>query len=384
MTAASVRTLVAAILAAGAAGATLGLAFPLLALNLDDWGVSEASIGLFTLAAALSTLGMTPFAAPLLRRFGARPVMAVGLLAVAAAFASYPLMPDYGVWMGLRGLAGAGFTLVFVASEALILHHAPTARRGLVVGLYASTIAGSMAVGGEVVRQLGHIGPGAFWVGAGLAIVGALALVLPGPGLPPSDAAESRPAALFGRIWAAPLLMAAPLTMGAIETAAFNFLPIWARRESLGDGTGAAIITAMGLGNLLLQPLVGILADRFGARAAMLACGLVAATVPLVLALIVPDVPLTLGLLFVWSGLATGLYTAGLVLLAKAFAPGQLASANAAYALCYGAGQVAGPAAAGVVFGRMGPDGLLVVLAGCAGAYVLALLLFGRARGGLT
>ena len=52
-------------------GGAIGLSFPLLAYNLDDWGVSEAGIGLFTLAAALSTVIATPFIPPLLGRFGA-------------------------------------------------------------------------------------------------------------------------------------------------------------------------------------------------------------------------------------------------------------------------------------------------------------------------
>jgi predicted MFS family arabinose efflux permease len=115
-------------------------------------------------------------------------------------------------------------------------------------------------------------------------LIGLLALRL--PAMPPTPPAgkEAAPGALFERLYAAPLIMLAPLAMGAIETAKYNLTPIYARRIALGDEVAAALIMASGLGVLLLQPLIGRMADRLGPRVALIACAAGGLVLPLAIA----------------------------------------------------------------------------------------------------
>jgi MFS family permease len=239
-------------------GAAIGLAFPLLAYNLDDWGVSEAGIGLFTLASAVSTVIATPFIPPLLGRFSIRTVLATALMLIALAFSGYLVVQTVPAWFGFRFMAGVAFSLLFVSCEAWALDRAPPDKRGLVMGMFASTFAGAMALGGTVVAFVGYTGVAPFAVGGLIAMLGLFLLLLPGRAPPPPEGESASPKALWERMKTAPIVMAAPLAMGAIETAKYNLIPIYARRIGFADEVGAAMITAAGLGVLVMQPLLGL------------------------------------------------------------------------------------------------------------------------------
>ncbi len=357
-----------------AGGGAIGLSFPLLAFNLDDWGVSEAGIGLFTLAAALSTVIATPFIPPLLGRFGTRAVLALALLLIMISFIGYWLAPTIAAWAVLRFIAGAAFSLLFVSCEAWALDRAEPAKRGLIMGAFASTFAGAMALGGGLVALVGYSGPAPYIAGAGLGAAGLVLLLLPArtPKAPEGESASPR--ALVARIKAAPIVMMAPLAMGAIETAKYNLIPIYARRVGFSDEIGATLITASGVGVLLLQPVLGMLGDRIGVKRGLALCAGAGGLLPLAIAA-VGDAPVfALALVFFYSGLVTGLYTLGIVWLARRFSGPELAAGNAAFALCYGVGQIVGPAGAGAAFGASGPVGFMAGLAAISGIYLVILI----------
>jgi len=364
-------------------GAAIGLAFPLLAYNLDDWGVSEAGIGLFTLASAFSTVVATPFIPALLARFSIRTVLAAALSMAALAFMGYFAFQSPSAWFGFRFLAGVALSMLFVSCEAWALDRASPAKRGLVMGLFASTFAGAMALGGGIVALVGYDGFAPFAIGSLISLAGLFLLTLPGRTPPSPEGASASPKALWARIKAAPLVMAAPFAMGAIETAKYNLIPIYARRVGFPDELGAAMITAAGLGVLMLQPLLGLMADRFGVKRSLAFCAAAGAVLPLLIAGFgTAEGPVLAGV-FAYSGLVTGLYTIGIVWLARRFSGATLASGNAAFALCYGLGQMLGPAGAGAAFTAFGPIGFMAGLSAVAALYLALLacfLAFGGAR----
>jgi MFS family permease len=366
-------SIVAAIGVAGIAGATLGLAFPLLALNLDDWGIDPGGIGFFTLAAAVSTLLATPLVPPILARAPLRLVLIAALAALALVYVGYHLVRDFWAWMGLRTIGGMAFAFLFVGCEAWILERTPAARRGLIIGVFASVVAGSMAIGGVVIGLVGHRDAAPFLAGAGLAIAGMAFALLPGKGLTAPEGAAARPSALLARIAAAPAVMMAPFIMGAIEIAKYNLIPIYARRIGLGDETAALMVTASGVGVLALQPMIGLLADRLGVRRTLALCAVCGVGLPLALLAVGAQSWPALALTALYSGAVTGLYTVGLIWLAQRFQGGELAGANAAYALAYGMGQLLGPLAAGPSFAAFGPPGFIAALAGFSALYLAGL-----------
>jgi predicted MFS family arabinose efflux permease len=119
---------------------------------------------------------------------------------------------------------------------------------------------------------------------------------------------------------------------------------------------------------------LGILADRIGVRPSLALCAAAGAAAPLAIAAVGAQAGWAFGLVFLYSGLVTGLYTVGIVWLARRFVGAELAAGNAAFALCYGVGQIIGPAGAGAAFGAFGPIGLMAGLAAMSGLYLAALM----------
>lgn len=62
-------------------------------------------------------------------------------------------------------------------------------------------------------------------------------------------------------------------------------------------------------------------------------------------------------ILFLWGGVVAGLYTVGLAHLGSRLSGRDLASANAAFVLCYGIGMLVGPQIIGIGMDLFGPNG---------------------------
>jgi MFS family permease len=127
------------------------------------------------------------------------------------------------------------------------------------------------------------------------------------------------------------------------------------------------------MGILFFQIPLGWIADRTGRRGTLTAIALVATLGPLLIWMAGTRLGLLLPILFIQSGVASGLYTVGLSLLGERFTGGRIAAANAAFIFAYGLGSLLSPPAAGVAMDGFGPAGVLVVLGVTAGAYLLFL-----------
>ena len=99
-------------------------------------------------------------------------------------------------------------------------------------------------------------------------------------------------------------------------------------------------------GNIALQIPLGMLAERQGAHRALLLCAL--ATV--LGCLLLPwsfDSLLVWPIVFVWGAVSFGIYTMALIELGERFSGSMLIAGNAAFALVWGVGGIAGPPVTG-------------------------------------
>jgi predicted MFS family arabinose efflux permease len=127
---------------------------------------------------------------------------------------------------------------------------------------------------------------------------------------------------------------------------------------------------------------IGWLSDRLSRIAALRLCSVVGLVGAVVL-LSVSASPLVLfGLLFVWGGVASGIYPVALSMAGDRFRGGDLVSANAAIIIAYGLGGLVGPAMGGAAMDIRNPQGLLwlfvLLFAGLLAGIWRA---FGRGRG---
>ncbi len=71
-----------------------------------------------------------------------------------------------------------------------------------------------------------------------------------------------------------------------------------------------------------------------------------------------PAPPLLFGLLFVWGGIASGIYPVALSMAGDRFHGGDLVSVNAAMIIAYGLGALVGPPLGGAAMDLRNPQGL--------------------------
>jgi MFS family permease len=372
---------IAAAIGCGATtGVAFGLSLPLLTLRLDDAGHPASVIGLIAAAAALSTLIGTVLTPRVMRAWGGRRGIFAGLLLAAAALLLFPVFETPLAWFGLRVVFGLGITLAYVLSEAWLMELAPEHRRGALIGLYGSVLAGGVGLGALLVGVVGHTGFSPFGLGAAVMVAGALWLAVPGPGAKPPSAGQTQLRSMLVLSWQLWPVMLAPLVMGAVETANLTLLPVYVRLEGLVDPAAAYAVAIYASANVLMQLPLGLLADRIGLKPTLWGCAAAGLAGPLAVHLAGGDQTALYVALFIYSGCVTGIYTLGLVWLAGAVPPGAFVTANAGFALAYGLGMSVSPLLGGLALDAGGGAGWLASQALMALPFVIALAVRGPRR----
>src|SRR5689334_20663714 len=148
-------------------------------------GANESIAGVVTAALLVVTIAGQAAVPSATARFGERPVLAAGLIALGAPAPLYVLDDGLGWLSALSAVRGLGFAVLTVLGASLAARCAPPERRGEAVGIYGLAIAvpNLVAVPAGVALVLdGHVGWLA-WLSAspllGLPLLGALFRALP-------------------------------------------------------------------------------------------------------------------------------------------------------------------------------------------------------------
>lgn len=364
----------AAIASISVVGIAIGLGMPLLSFILEQRGYSASAIGLNTAVAGIASMAGAPIATPLAVRYGVATTMLGAIVAGAFAFVGFYFADAFWMWFPLRVVLHAALTVLFILSEFWITTCAPPRRRGLVLGLYATVLSLGFAVGPWLFATIGSQGLAPFGTAFVLVMLAAVP-VLAARNESPAIDSEGPPAGFIRYIWLVPTATAAVLVFGAVETGGFSLFPVYGTRIGYTEAEAATLLSMIGLGNVLLQIPIGMLSDRVrDRRLILLGCALVGLAGSLALPLIASDWNLTAAILFVWGGVVAALYTVGLAHLGSQLAGRELASANAAFVLCYGIGMVLGPQAIGISMDAFGARGFGWALALFFACYVVLVM----------
>lgn len=341
------RGIAAAIGGVTIVGIVIGLGMPLLSVVMENRGYSAGQIGTNTAISGLAALAAAPLATPIAMRLGVAVTLVASMLISATAFAAFFPLDGFWIWALLRFLLGFAVTLVFILSEFWITSAAPPERRGYFLGIYATVLSLGFATGPLIFAWAGSGGFLPFGIAVAIMSLAIIPVLAARHRSPEILAEEHKPFVPF--LFAAPAATGAALLFGAVDTAIYALLPIHATGMAMPERDAVLLLTAMGLGNVMLQLPLGQLSDRLhDRRVLLLALALFGLVGTAAIASVGANWTLLALVMLVWGGSIAGLYTIGLAHLGARFSGADLASANAAFVFCHAIGMLLGPQLTGL------------------------------------
>ncbi len=355
------RLLAAVIACISVVGFSIGLSIPLVSLALERDGVDSALIGVMAAMPAVGILLCSPLVPRIVARLGTRSTLGLGIAVSGTAVLALPFLDNYWLWLVLRFVMGAADGALFTVSETWINQIAEERNRGRMVALYVSVISLSFASGPLLILVTGSEGVLPFIV-AGVSLYAAgLPLLWTGTNVPPVTGSADFSVLAFVRV--APTLCAAVLLFSFLDGAAMSLLPVFGLRHGYQEAVAATMITALVMGNVVLQLPIGWFADRVNRYGLLFGCGCGVLFGAIILPLVVQIPALMWPALILLGACGGGVYSLALMLVGQRFNGADLVTANAAFGVLWGVGNLVGPFAAGLAMRVLNPDGLPVVLA---------------------
>ena len=354
-------SLTAAIASVTVFGVSVGQGAPLMSLLLEAHGVSVALNGLNAGAAFLGVI-VGPLLAPrCVQRLGIRNFLLVCFGLDIALVLALKAFDSVAAWFALRILLGVVGSSIFASGEAWINLLAGDKGRGRIIGLYAGALSAGFGIGPLVLSITGIGGWPPFIANAAVTALAGLPLL--GVGDVSRSFGRERGASPLTMFARAPFILGAVAIFALYEAALMALLPIWGARIGLTERLAAATLSAVYIGSIVLQMLIGWLSDKLSRTAALRLCGVVGLFGALLVMNVSVSRPVLFGLLFVWGGIASGIYPVALSMAGDQFRGTELVTVNAAMIIAYGLGALAGPALGGLAMDVWNPQGLFWLFA---------------------
>ncbi|MDI6829733.1 MAG: MFS transporter [Actinomycetota bacterium] len=349
-----------------------GVVVPVMPVYARELGIGELGLGMLFASYALGNIAAAVPFGLVSDRFGRRPFLVFGMLAMAGAFVLYAYSGTYATLFLSRFLDGVTAAANWSVGLAIIADAYPAGERGRGMGMVmaamgAGAIAGP-AMGGAFADWLGHRAP--FLVVAGICVLGGVMALasrdLRHVGPRGSEAGYGRMMrevlAYPGMVLVLVIVMMGTVSLGVLEP----LFPVHLR-ENLGlSSTAIGLLFALTvLFYTLASPLAGSLADRRGKRG-LLAAGL-AATALAAPALTFSRDLATAAALFAVCGVTIALFETPTLPLIADLLTGRAeadvhGTAFGLFNMAWAVGYLLGPAAGGFLAQRHGLPTAMVVL----------------------
>ena len=329
----------------------LGMAFggyiPLIALWLNTLNISFSGIGLITGASSIGVIISAYFGPRVVAYIGYLRGAIYGIMIASIAGVAFRFCQTEGMWILLRALAGLGFGLHWVISEAWLGQLVSNKNRTRAMSLYVVSMALGFSAGPLIIWTVGISSPTPFFIIGILQTLSVFPLAWLHDIRPERDD-ETRKSPLF-LITAGPTIAAGCILVGLIDLSLISLLPVLVNRIPKAVGSLAYLLPiAGGLGTVVLQYPLAIISEWLGNRRTayyvtsfgIISCSLI----PFFLHSIIISLILT----FIGCGLIYFVYTISLALLSERFKGNKLISANASFIILFEFSNLIGPIIAGI------------------------------------
>ena len=354
-----------------------GIGIVVLPLWLAQHGLNAAQLGGFASAEWLGMLIGLAVAPRLNSQLGHRIVIAIGLLVSIIGFALIP-NSSWPIWLPAAALIGFGLGLRWIGLEPWLYGIAPSNARGRLVGFHETLLGFAPIITPILTESAGIDGSAIFELGIAFACSAWVPLLLArhAPDTSAETATVSTPHLPHVSNHTLALGVIIAVTAGITEASFSGLFPIFGAGRSLSTEQMATLLSVFGVGGLLLQYLVGWLADHRGLTFATLVCS--GSTVLFALIASLPLGFLGLGMtLFALGGTITAFLTLSIIAATSA-GNGDLSVSVRRVSMAYTASSIFGPLIAGVAMKLLGSEALIWHVGVLAAILCGYLLLKGR------
>ena len=260
----------ALIILVAVSGFSQGMLLPLIAIIFEQDGVSSGLNGLNATGLYLGILLISPFMEIPLRKFGYKPLIVFGGLAVIIAFLLFPVFESFWFWFILRMIIGIGDHTLHFTTQTWITAFTPHNTRGRNISIYGLSFGIGFAVGPLLTNLIEINRSLPFIVASAISLVAWLTVFLLRNEFPDEDLETTN---VFGTLhrfkkvakyaWVAFL---PPFGYGFLEASLNGNFPIYALRINIDVQQVSFILPAFAAGSIITQIPLGILSDSLGRK----------------------------------------------------------------------------------------------------------------------
>ncbi len=326
-------------------GFAQGMLLPLLAILLEQAGVSSSINGLSASAFYIGILVISPFIEKPLHKYGYKRLIVTGIALTGVSLLIFPVWQAIWFWFILRLIIGIGDHIFHFATQVWLTSMSVKGNRGRNISIYGVSFGLGFGVG-PVMTKLIDIHPALPFVVATILCVIALFLLIRIDNAYPENITTAdlqgtwqRYGKVFRMSW--PGLLGT-FGYGFIETTVHSNFPVYAVRQGLGIDAVSILLPAFAVGALIFQVPLGLLSDRLG-RKPILVTSLLIGGVSFILMTLNSSL-IYLTVMFLIAGLFLGsLFSMGITFMADLLPKELLPAGNILAGICFSLGSIFGP-----------------------------------------
>ncbi|PYZ96891.1 MFS transporter [Alteribacter lacisalsi] len=364
------------------AGFSQGMLLPVLAVMLEQAGVSSSANGLNAAALYIGILLISPFIERPVRTFGYKPVIITGLLILTVSLMLFPLWQAFWFWFVLRLIVGIGDNLIHFSTQVWISTTSSKAKRGRQLAMYGLAFGMGFGLGPLMTSLLAVHEYLPFIIASASSVVAWVFILFLRNEWPDNDlgtAGQMNTLARYKKVMQLAWFAFLPsFCFGYLEASLHGNYPVYAMRTGIDLEWAAILLSSFVFGSLLTQIPLGMLSDRIGRSKVLkiiISLGLASF---LTMSFAESNMWLLLGC-FIFAGMLLGsLFSLAVAYMADLLPAALLPTGNVMMGVMFALGSMTGPTAGGFFIEVIGDgaiyysiSGILIVM--LAGAFIFDL-----------
>ena len=236
---------------------------PLQILRLREYGHSESSIGLFCSLSWLSMLVASPYVAKFNAKLGYRKTyILTGLISIIYISIIF-FVQSYYIWCISAFCIGTVWATRWVTTESFINAIAPADKRGKFIGIYGSLLGTAITIGPAILLLTGTAGSLPFYTAMVLFVISFFFNFLIEDYKTGYDPKVKTKLRLLSFTRANKFILAAAFFGGVFENGISGTSVLYGLSIGLEHKVAAIIPSFIGIGSLLIQYPIGLVADKY-------------------------------------------------------------------------------------------------------------------------